>query len=152
MTNINDYELEALKRKAERYDDDRAWADAIGKWVLIGIGGLMAIILACMFGLPLYGVWSAEQSGKAKLAEAEYSKQVRIQEAQNNLEAEKLNAQAEVARANGAAEARKAEGLGMTAAEYIQYLWVKKLDLSESKTIYLPTEGGLPVVTKGVEE
>ena len=89
-------------------------------------------------------------NGKAKLAEAEYSKQVQIQEAQNNLEAEKLNAEAEVERAKGAAEARKTEGLGMSAEEYIQYLWVKKLSLADSKIIYLPTEGGIPTLTKDV--
>lgn len=58
----------------------------------------------------------------------------------------------QVERAKGAAEARKTEGLGMTAEQYIQYLWVKKLDLSQSKTIYLPTEGGLPKVTMEVEK
>lgn len=149
---MESWELEDLLEKAERYEDDKAVVDAICKWVAIGVAVIIAIILACMFLLPQYGVWKAELEGKAKLAEAEYSKQVLVQEAQSNLEAEKLNAESEVERAKGAAEARKTEGLGMTAEQYIQYLWVEKLDLSQSKTIYLPTEGGLPKMNYTVNE
>lgn len=149
---ISEYDFNKLVKKAEAYDSDRHFADKIIIGCVIGIGIIIAIILACMFGLPKYGVWKAEQQGKAQLAEAEYSKQVLIQEAQSNLEAEKLNAESEVERAKGAAEARKTEGLGMTAEQYIQYLWVKKLDLSQSKTIYLPTEGGLPKVTMDIDK
>ena len=90
--------------------------------------------------------------GRAQLSEAEYSKQVQIQEAQSNLEAEKLNAEAEVERAKGAAEARKTEGLGMSPEQYVQYLWVKKLSLADSKIIYLPTENGLPALTQSADQ
>ena len=149
---MENWELEILLKKVERYEDDKAAVDAICRWVAIGGAAISAIAVACMFLLPQYGVWKAELEGKAKLAEAEYSKQVLVQEAQSNLEAEKLNAESEVERAKGAAEARKTEGLGMTAEQYIQYLWVKKLDLSLSKTIYLPTEGGLPKMNYTVNE
>lgn len=149
---LDEYDQQRVCRKAERYDDDKSVTDAIAKWIFLGVGILALIVVAGMFALPTYNVWKAEQNGKAQLAEAEYSKQVLIQEAQSNLEAEKLNAEAEVERAKGAAEARKTEGLGMTAEQYIQYLWVKKLDLSQSKTIYLPTEGGLPKVTMEVDK
>lgn len=119
---------------------------------VVGALIIIAVILGFMFGLPQYGVWRAEMDGRAQLSEAEYSKQVQIQEAQSNLEAEKLNAESEVERAKGAAEARQAEGLGMTAEQYIQYLWVKKLSLADSKIIYLPTEGGLPTLTQEADK
>ena len=51
----------------------------------IVIGGLMA-------GIPKYNVWMREMSGRAELAEAEWSKKVQIEEANANLESEKLNA------------------------------------------------------------
>ena len=121
---------------------------SIVRWSVIGTIILIGVIACIMFLFPQYGVWRAEMDGRAQLSEAEYSKQVQIQEAQSNLEAEKLNAEAEVERAKGAAEARQAEGLGMTAEQYIQYLWVKKLSLADSKIIYLPTEGGLPTLTQ----
>lgn len=113
-----------------------------------GVAVLLGAVGLGMWGCPQYKVWSNEMSGKAQLSEAEYSKQIQIQEANANLEAEKLNAQAEVERAKGAAEARSQEGLGMTTEEYIQYLWVKKLSLADSSIIYLPTDGGLPVLTQ----
>ena len=119
------------------------WGVTVGGGILVVIG----IIALLMWGLPTYGVWAAEMNGRAQLSEADYSKQVQVATAEANVEAEKLNAQAEVERARGAAEARNVEGLGMTADEYIQYLWVKKLSLADSAIIYLPTEGGIPVMT-----
>ena len=152
MAKIDDYELDRLKEKAKELEDYRiSDKRAVIRGLKISIpicASVLLIIAFCIFILPVYNVWKQEMNGKAKLAEAEYSKQVQIQEAQNNLEAEKLNAEAEVERAKGAAEARKAEGLGMSAEEYIQYLWVKKLSLADSKIIYLPTEGGIPTLTK----
>lgn len=155
MAKIDDYELDRLKEKAEKlkdyeYSDKRAVIRGLKISIPI-CASVLLIIAFCIFILPVYNVWKQEMNGKAKLAEAEYSKQVQIQEAQNNLEAEKLNAEAEVERAKGAAEARETEGLGMSAEEYIQYLWVKKLSLADSKIIYLPTEGGIPTLTKDVD-
>lgn len=120
------------------------------KWSVLGVVFVCAIVPVFMFGIPVYNMWAADKAGKAELAKAEYSKQVQIQEAKSNLEAEKLNAEAEVERAKGAAKARQTEGLGMTPEQYVQYLWVKKLSLSKSQTIYLPTENGLPVLNKEV--
>ena len=72
----------------------------------------------------------------------------KIEEAKANLESEKLNAQSEVERAKGAAKAIEIEGGSLT-PEYIQYLWIRQLDLSASKTIYIPTEAGLPILEAG---
>lgn len=155
MATIDDYELNRLEEKAKKLEDYEYRDKRLvirGLKISIPICASVLLIIAfCVFGGPVYNVWKQEMEGKAKLAEAEYSKQVQIQEAQNNLEAEKLNAEAEVERAKGAAEARQAEGLGMSAEEYIQYLWVKKLSLADSKIIYLPTEGGIPTLTKNVD-
>lgn len=117
---------------------------------VVALALLLAMIAGGFYGCKAIKVWSAEQDGKAQLAESEYSKQVQVQEAQSNLEAEKLNAQAEVERAKGAAEARNAEGLGMTPEQYIQYLWVKKLSLADASVIYIPTDGGVPMLTQDV--
>lgn len=48
---------------------------------------------------PIYGVWTAEQNGKAQLAEAEYSKQVAVQTAKAKQESAGFEAQAEITRA-----------------------------------------------------
>lgn len=46
--------------------------------------------------MPQYRVWQQEVEGKAKFAKAEQMRRVKIEEARANLEAEKLNAKAEV--------------------------------------------------------
>ncbi len=63
--------------------------------------------------------------GKAEFAKAEQNRKIKIEEARANLEAEKLNAQAEIERAKGAAEAIRIENESITPT-YIQYLWVRQ--------------------------
>ena len=140
MVEISDWEYEKMKKDAS----DNKMVFRIVRMIIIFIALTVLILLA---GCPAYNVWSSEMNGRAQLGEAQYNRQIAVEEAQANLEAEKLNALAEIERAKGAAEARQTEGLGMTTEEYIQYLWVKKLSLAESSIIYLPSEGGLPVLT-----
>jgi hypothetical protein len=105
----------------------------------------LILISVLMYVLPQYRVWQKELSGKALLKEAEWSKRVQIEEALANLEAEKLNAQAEVERAKGMAQAIEIEGGALT-TEYIQYLWVRQNIFNDKTTIYIPTEANLPVL------
>jgi hypothetical protein len=107
-------------------------------FVVIFVGGLM-------WGIPPYSVWQKELSGKAQLKEAEWSKRIQIEEATANLEAEKLNALSEIERAKGMAEAIRIEGGSLT-TEYIQYLWVRQNVFNDKTTIYIPTEGNLPIL------
>lgn len=106
------------------------------------------IVVGLMAFLPKYNVWSQGLAGQAKLREAEFSKKVQIEEALANLESEKLNAQAEVERAKGAAESIAIEGGSLT-PEYIQYLWVRQNQFNEKTTIYIPTEANLPILEAG---
>ena len=110
---------------------------------------IVALICGIAFVGPLYRVWAAEQAGKAEFAKAEQNRRIMIEEAKANLEAEKLNAQAEIERAKGAAQAIAIENGALT-ENYIRYLWVRQLDLSQSKTIYIPTEAGLPILEAGM--
>jgi len=110
---------------------------------------VLAIILAFMFGYPRYKVWQQEMDGKAEFAKAEQNRKIKIEEARANLEAEKLNAQAEIERAKGAAKAIEIEN-GSITPTYIQYLWVRQqTNLSDKTVIYIPTEGNLPILEAG---
>ena len=110
---------------------------------------ILAITLAFMFGYPRYKVWQQEMDGKAEFAKAEQNRKIRIEEARANLEAEKLNAQAEIERAKGAAKAIEIEN-GSITPTYIQYLWVRQqTNLSDKTVIYIPTEGNLPILEAG---
>lgn len=127
--------------------DNDGYLNGLG-YVIVGI--IIATFVAIITGLlmwiiPQYSVWSKGLKGEAQLREAEYSKKVLIEEAKANLEAEKLNAQAEIERAKGMAEAMEIEG-GKLTDTYIKYLWVRSMTGNQATTIYIPTEAGLPIL------
>ncbi len=111
--------------------------------IIVSFIGLIVGLL--MWIIPKYSVWSKGLKGEAQLRESEYSKQVLIEEAKANLEAEKLNAEAEVERAKGMAKAMEIEN-GKLTDTYIKYLWVRSMTGNEANTIYIPTEAGLPIL------
>lgn len=114
--------------------------------IIGGIVGVVFVIVALLFAIPWYHVWSQEMEGKAEFAKAEQNRKIKIEEARANLEAEKLNAQAEVERAKGAAEAIRIEN-GSITPTYIQYLWVRQQsNLNDKTVIYVPTETNLPLL------
>lgn len=119
------------------------------KLIKLGAGillGIVFIVIAMAFIRPWYNVWSQEMEGKAEFAKAEQNRKIKIEEARANLEAEKLNAQAEIERAKGAAEAIRIEN-GSITPTYIQYLWVRQQgDLNNKTVIYVPTETNLPIL------
>lgn len=121
------------------------------KTSIIGISILsVVVIITLMFGLPTYNVWQQEMVGKAEMAKAEQNRKILIEEAKARLEAEKLNAQAEVERAKGMAEAMSIEN-GTLNSVYNQYLFIRTLEKLADKgnlpqIIYMPSEGLLPVM------
>jgi regulator of protease activity HflC (stomatin/prohibitin superfamily) len=100
-----------------------------------------------MWGLPRYGVYKQGLAGEAELANAEYSRQVAVREAQAKKDAAVLLAQAEVERAKGVAQANKIIGDSLKDNEaYLRYLFVNNLADTKDQVIYIPTEAGLPIL------
>lgn len=125
---------------------DLDFTPSLIKKALWGILTVILLTVSMAFIKPWYNVWSQEMEGKAEFAKAEQNRKIKIEEARANLEAEKLNAQAEIERAKGAAEAIKIEN-GSITPTYIQYLWVRQQsDLSDKTVIYVPTESNLPIL------
>ncbi|WP_300526758.1 hypothetical protein [Maricaulis sp.] len=118
----------------------------IGSIITVGVLGV-AVLGGALWGLPQYGVWQQELAGRAELVRAEQNRRIAVLEAQARLEAEELNAEAEVARARGVAEANSivAEGLGGPEG-YLRYLWIQSLGENGQDVIYIPTEAGLPIL------
>lgn len=118
--------------------------------VAIGLAGVI-VIAGLAFALPQYGVWTKTLNGKAQLQEAEYTRQVAVLEAKAKLDSAKELAQAEVERAKGVAQANQIIGDSLKGnREYLQYLYITGLEEGSQKgnvTIYVPTEGGMPVPT-----
>jgi len=123
----------------------------------IGLTGLVVagfVILAAIIGffmwiIPNYSVWRAGMVGRATLQHADFERQVQVVNAQANLQAQKYNAEAEVARAGGVAQANKIIS-GSITDQYIRYLWVQTLDNTKNQIIYVPLGAdGLPVTEAG---
>jgi len=93
------------------------------------------IIFFIWFG-PQYNVYSQTLAGEAELKKAQYTRQIA-----------ELDAAAEVAKARGVAQANQivADGLGGPEG-YLRYLWIEKVAGSSNQIIYLPSDGGMPIL------
>ena len=112
---------------------------------VIVIGGIIFI------GGPQYNVWQQSLAGKAELQKAEYTRQVAVLEAQAKKDSAQQLAEAEIIRAGGVAKANQIIGDSLKDnREYLQYLYITGIEEGSQKgnvTIYVPTEGGMPVPT-----
>lgn len=116
--------------------------------LLLTTAGLF-IIAFTMWIFPIYNVWAAGMAGQATLRQADFDRQTKVVEAKANEEAQVYNAQAEVARARGVAQANNIIKDSIT-DQYIRYLWVQTLDKgNHDQIIYVPTDTGLPITEAG---
>lgn len=117
-------------------------------WGLVFTGLFLFVILIAggLYGCPQYNVYSQQMSGRAKLAEAQSSRQVAILEAHAKMESAKELAGAEVIRAEGAAKANHILQNSLGGPEgYLRYLQIQAYSDHNASLIYVPTEGGLPL-------
>jgi regulator of protease activity HflC (stomatin/prohibitin superfamily) len=113
--------------------------------------GIVVVAGVFIVGGPVYNVWSQGLAGRAELQKAEYTRQVAVLEAQAKMDSASKLAEAEVIRAGGVAKANQIIGDSLKDnREYLQYLYITGLEEGSNKgnvTIYVPTEGGMPVPT-----
>lgn len=121
------------------------------KLVVIGIISFILVIGGLIFGNQWFKVFSAEQSGKAELAQAEWNRQIIVRQAQAKLDAAKLEAQSAVAHAQGVADSNKIIANDLGGAEgYLRFLYIQMLgEQKDKQIIYIPTEAGLPILEAG---
>ena len=122
----------------------------VTKVIVPGFIVLLLVIFGMMYGLPVYNVWQQEMVGKAEMAKAYQNRRILVEEAKAKLEAEKLNAAAEIERAKGMAEAMRVEN-GTLSTVYNQYLFIRTLEKMADKgslpqIIYVPSQGLTPVM------
>lgn len=92
----------------------------------------------------------ARWHGEAEYARAEQNRRIKVLEAQALKDSAKLQAEAEVERAKGVAEANKIIGDSLKDNEqYLRYLWINGLNDGKNDVIYVPTEAGLPILEAG---
>jgi len=115
----------------------------------IAVIAVVAIVLMLAV-TPVYNVWSRELSGKAELKEAEWNRQIAIEEAQARLASAELDALSEVERAKGVAEANKIIGTSLKDnREYLTWRWIEGLHDEHTDVIYIPTEANIPIIEIG---
>jgi regulator of protease activity HflC (stomatin/prohibitin superfamily) len=117
----------------------------------VGTVVLLGGVAGGLYGCPKYGVWQQGLRGEAELKRAEQNRKVKVYEAQAKLESAKLEAQAEVERARGVAEANSIVSDSLKGhEEYLRYLWIDKVaGHAAREIIYVPTEAGLPILEAG---
>lgn len=130
-----------MSYESERAEEDRLMVRLAVKVLLGVVVAIFVIVFGWLMVKPQINLYRANTEKKALIAEAK---------AQN--EAAKYRAEAEITRANGVAEANKVVASSIT-PEYTQWLYVDQLDTiaaaSGATVIYVPTEGGLPVLEAG---
>ena len=118
---------------------------------IIGVSFLVSLFIISSIVGPIYNVWAQSLDGKAELQKAEYTRQVAVLEAQAKKDSAQQLADAEIIRATGVAKANEIIGNSLKDnREYLQYLYITGLEEGSQKgnvTIYVPTEGGMPVPT-----
>ena len=139
-----------MKQPNGEYISNR-YGDLKVNWGKVGVHtGILTLLLvfAIMGGCPVYNVWQQDLQGQAELARAEQNRQIAIEEAKATELSAQSYANAEVIRARGVAEANSIiqDGLGGPDG-YLRYLWIQ--NLPDGKTIYVPTETGMPVTEAG---
>jgi regulator of protease activity HflC (stomatin/prohibitin superfamily) len=89
--------------------------------------------------------------GEAQLAKAKSDRQVIALNAQMRLEAARADAQREVIRAQGISQANKIMQDSLGGPEgYLRWKFIEMLEENRTaKTIYIPTEAGLPILEAG---
>jgi regulator of protease activity HflC (stomatin/prohibitin superfamily) len=119
--------------------------------LIIGASFLVSLVIINAVVGPLYNVWAQSLQGKAELQKAEYTRQVAVLEAQAKKDSAQQLADAEIIRAGGVAKANEIIGNSLKDnREYLQYLYITGIEEGSQKgnvTIYVPTEGGMPVPT-----
>lgn len=119
--------------------------------IVISVIAIIASLGACAKFYPEYNVYSQSMAGKAALAEAESTRQVRVLEAKAKEESAALEGQAEVTRAEASAKAIGAlkKELGSSEA-YLRWLYIQGLQeqgntAGEKTVVYIPTDGLVPL-------
>ena len=119
--------------------------------ITIAVAFILSLFIIDAVVGPIYRVWEQSQTGRAELARAESNRQIAVLEAQAKKDSAQQLADAEIIRATGVAKANQIIGDSLKEnREYLQYLYITGIEEGSQKgnvTIYVPTEGGMPVPT-----
>lgn len=111
---------------------------------------VLFIVILGFYGCPQYYVYVARKDGEAKLAHAQFEREVQVRDAQGKLEASTLLANADIERAKGVSKANEIIGHSLRDNEaYLRWLFIEGLKEKQGEVIYVPTEANLPILEAG---
>lgn len=122
------------------------------KWWTGAAVALLVLIVVSATAIPAWNVWRREMKGKAMLREAEWERQVQVEDARGQREAAILLSERDSIQALGPAAANRILGeslSGESGERYLVYLWLQGLHDGNSEVIYVPTEANLPIMEAG---
>lgn len=124
--------------------------------IALVLAGLLLAVSGLIWLVPQINVYYRSMGGKAALMEAESTRQVKVLESKAKNDAAAYEAKAEIQRAGGVAKSNEIIGSSLKDnPRYLQYLYIVGLQEGSEKgnrTIYVPTEGGMPVPTLQIEK
>lgn len=148
MTEINDFDLNELRRKAAYYDDTSKFV----KWGAIGTVGVLVLVLGIVFLFraagPQLNLYKANTEKKAVIAEQRAKSEAAEFAARSAVTQAKAKAEAMVIEATALAESQRIIAATLT-DEFVRYLYIKAIEGNPNQVIYVPTEAGLPILEAG---
>ena len=117
------------------------------RWLVALVVLVVSVSGLAMWGCPQYGVYERTLKGESELKQAQWNRQIAVQEANAKMEAAKLLAEADTIRAHGVAASNRIIGQSLKENEaYLTWLWIESLKEGKNDVIYVPTEGQLPIL------
>jgi Tfp pilus assembly protein PilX len=107
---------------------------------------LVAAVVAILYGIVMAFLWiSYSYLPSRRLARAEIEKRILVEQARAERDSAVFEAEGEVNRAKGVAEANEIVNESLT-PEYLRYHYINTLSKNNQDVIYIPTEAGLPLL------
>lgn len=111
-----------------------------------GIVTIMGLVVALLYGIVMMFLWiSYSYLPQKRLDRAEIEKRILVEQARAERDSAVFEAEGEVNRARGVAEANRIVNSSLT-PEYLRYHYINTLSKNSQDVIYIPTEAGLPIL------
>lgn len=125
---------------------------AFGRFLVkVALGVVLVVVLfigGCSYLNPKYNLYKANTEKQAVIKEQEAQSVAAEFRARSEVTQAQAKADAEVIRAEGLAKAQDIIASTLT-EDYIRYLYIQAIEGNPNQIIYVPTEGGLPILEAG---
>jgi len=136
----------------KRAIEDLRFTRKIVKWVSIGLCSVLLAVTGMVFAFKVVGpqlnLYKANTEKKSVIAEQKAQSEAAEFKAKSEVTQAQAKADAEVIRAKGLAESQSIIAETLT-EDYIRYLYIQAIEGNSNQIIYVPTEGGLPILEAG---